>query len=144
MGHAGIASDHERAQHFIRIWTLKEAHVKAVGRGIMAAPGMRAFAVSITSPAAASDQRIGEPDTIRLEPGNDEWAFVLFKIQADHVGAVCVQRPKLPSPSRLPSLEGLQEKSTCHLQHPFPLRMWATVPCVSDDRTMQCEVLALS
>lgn len=37
----------ERAQHFVRLWTLKEAYVKAVGRGIGARPGLSAFSVSL-------------------------------------------------------------------------------------------------
>ena len=44
---AGIATPGERAAHFVRLWTLKEAYVKAVGRGITAAPGLRGFTVSL-------------------------------------------------------------------------------------------------
>ena len=41
----GCAEGPERARHFVRLWTLKEAYVKAVGRGIGARPGLRAFSM---------------------------------------------------------------------------------------------------
>lgn len=44
---AGCAEGSERALQFVRLWTLKEAHVKAVGRGIGARPGLKAFSVSL-------------------------------------------------------------------------------------------------
>lgn len=44
---AGVATPGERGAHFVRLWTLKEAYVKAVGRGITAAPGLRGFTVSL-------------------------------------------------------------------------------------------------
>ena len=44
---AGCAEGSERALQFVRLWTLKEAYVKAVGRGIGARPGLKAFSVSL-------------------------------------------------------------------------------------------------
>lgn len=44
---AGCVDESERARHFVRLWTLKEAYVKAVGRGIGARPGLKAFSVSL-------------------------------------------------------------------------------------------------
>ena len=43
----GCAEGSERARHFVRLWTLKEAYVKAVGRGIGARPGLSAFSVCL-------------------------------------------------------------------------------------------------
>ena len=51
---AGMAAPSERAAHFVRLWTLKEAYVKAVGRGITAAPGLRGFTVSLQPGGRAS------------------------------------------------------------------------------------------
>ena len=41
----GCVEGPERARHFLRLWTLKEAYVKAVGHGIGAQTGLRAFSV---------------------------------------------------------------------------------------------------
>ena len=40
---AGFENLAERQRLFIRLWCLKEAYVKATGRGIMAPPGLKAF-----------------------------------------------------------------------------------------------------
>lgn len=36
-----------RASYFVQLWTLKEAYVKALGRGISAPPGLRSFSFSV-------------------------------------------------------------------------------------------------
>ena len=41
--HAGFENLAEQQRLFIRLWCLKEAYVKATGRGILAPPGLRAF-----------------------------------------------------------------------------------------------------
>lgn len=40
---AGFENPAEQQRLFIRLWCLKEAYVKATGRGIMAHPGLKAF-----------------------------------------------------------------------------------------------------
>jgi phosphopantetheinyl transferase len=44
---AGCEGVEERARHFVRLWTLKEAYVKAGGRGISAPPGLNAFSLTL-------------------------------------------------------------------------------------------------
>jgi len=40
---AGFENLAEQTRLFIRLWCLKEAYIKATGRGILAPPGLRAF-----------------------------------------------------------------------------------------------------
>ncbi len=34
-------------QYFLSLWTLKEAYIKAQGRGVFTPPGMRGFTMSV-------------------------------------------------------------------------------------------------
>ncbi|GAB4819359.1 hypothetical protein N2152v2_006405 [Parachlorella kessleri] len=45
-----------RDAHFLQLWTLKEAYVKALGRGISAHPGLRGFAFRV-APRGPGQQR---------------------------------------------------------------------------------------
>ncbi len=47
MALTGIADEGERRHHFLRLWTLKEAYVKALGRGIRTRPGLQSFTMSL-------------------------------------------------------------------------------------------------
>ena len=42
---AALHSPAERQQRFLKLWTLKEAYLKAVGRGISGSPGLAGFTV---------------------------------------------------------------------------------------------------
>ena len=42
---SSIVDEDERTQVFMRLWTLKEAYVKALGTGISAPPGLKGFAL---------------------------------------------------------------------------------------------------
>lgn len=50
---AGIADEKEQRRHFLRLWTLKEAYVKALGRGVLARPGLQVLHQNTT---CGSDQ----------------------------------------------------------------------------------------
>jgi 4'-phosphopantetheinyl transferase len=65
----------DRAQEFARLWTVKEAYLKALGTGL--ARDTRAFAVALDQPSSA---RITDPDaTHPVEHASTVW------VQAGHV-----------------------------------------------------------
>ena len=90
-----------RRSLFIRLWTLKEAYVKAVGRGIGAPPGLSSFTLSL------------DDEGIEFRPGVDEpgrhgsWRFGLLEPVDGSLAAVCVKgsddRPALRDASLVAS-----------------------------------------
>lgn len=56
---AACPSDEARTAYFLQLWTLKEAYVKALGRGISAPPGLRSFGFRVQ--ANGHSQNGGSP-----------------------------------------------------------------------------------
>eukprot|EP00884_Botryococcus_braunii_P018467 jgi/Botrbrau1/5303/Bobra.0391s0020.2 len=115
-----ISNPVERAECFLRVWTLKEAYVKAAGRGIAQPPGFRGFAVTLSpfdscdladartvagssmahgrecvpSGQSASNSNAQVPLRIDFQPHfqeQDQWHLELFDIGGQHTAALCVQ-----------------------------------------------------
>ncbi|KAG2447204.1 hypothetical protein HYH02_007945 [Chlamydomonas schloesseri] len=53
-----IADPKQRARHFMWLWTLKEAYVKARGTGINAPPGLKGFAIGFRDMSADQHQAV--------------------------------------------------------------------------------------
>lgn len=51
----GGGCDQGIAARFMELWTLKEAYVKALGRGIAAPPGLRGFSVTVEGSGVPAD-----------------------------------------------------------------------------------------
>lgn len=94
----------ERAKHFVQLWTLKEAFVKAVGRGINAAPGLKGFSVVLK---AVSGNQHSICQVTGSSPANTAYqvcfatqhreykfdpAFVLLSPVEGHTAALCMQQ----------------------------------------------------
>ncbi|CAL8463637.1 g3171 [Coccomyxa elongata] len=112
----GCAEGEERAQHFVRLWTLKEAYVKAVGRGISGRPGLSAFSVSLDPISTGDASQLESPQTATSAPDSrtpplynirfaspdmeqDKWDFLLFSPSAQHTAALCLQRGPAEAPT---------------------------------------------
>ncbi|CAK0738564.1 hypothetical protein CVIRNUC_001061 [Coccomyxa viridis] len=112
----GCADGAERARRFVRLWTLKEAYVKAVGRGIGARPGLQGFAVSLDHTDAGDRPSISFQSP---EVGAEDWEFMLFQPSAQHTAALCLQRPSealAREPSMRSSSASLDSSSSSEAQ----------------------------
>ncbi|XP_008781893.1 4'-phosphopantetheinyl transferase HetI isoform X2 [Phoenix dactylifera] len=119
-------ADLESQRHeFIRLWTLKEAYVKALGRGFSGAP-FKDFTIRLE--ASNSKQVTGESksDASRIvveavdHPGilMNRWHFALFELNNSHYAAVCMERD-VKDPDR--------ENNSLKLE------VWRTLPFVEDE-----------
>ncbi|KAJ4705277.1 4'-phosphopantetheinyl transferase [Melia azedarach] len=114
-------------QEFIKLWTLKEAYVKALGRGFSAAP-FKTF--TIRSRAASkggshvSETLDSEASEIVVESSDNpenltsNWQFALFDLAASHYAAICMEKEK--------SIGG-------EASMPMGLTVWKTIPYVEDE-----------
>ncbi|XP_059646670.1 uncharacterized protein LOC132293275 isoform X2 [Cornus florida] len=94
--HLTSISDPEvQRQEFIKLWTLKEAYVKALGRGFSAAP-FKTF--SIQSRASISPISNSEASEIVVESLDSStnltsnWQFGLLELESSHFAAICTEK----------------------------------------------------
>lgn len=85
-------------QEFIKLWTLKEAYVKALGRGFSAAP-FNTFTIRSETEmkggyglSKASEITVKLPDD--AEKCSSEWKFALLELAGYHYAAICVENDK--------------------------------------------------
>ena len=130
---AGMPLQDEQAKHFIKLWTLKEAYVKAVGRGIMAAPGMSLFLIDLDEAGfknAADESMQSLQHRIHLHPDSDGWNIVLIQMDQDHIAALCVEQCSVSGPSDAVADTALRE--------PVCMRMWMAALSVDHESLTLC------
>lgn len=106
----------------MKLWTLKEAYVKAVGRGISAAPGLKGFSFSLhPSNSHGPRQSIAFSTVDQADAG--KWDFALMQPTAEHLGAVCCGRGAVNEPLQLKTfmLGPLAEDSSWAQGHHSPV-----------------------
>ena len=80
-----ISAGEDRRLFFVQLWTLKEAYVKALGRGIGAPPGLRSFGFQLDLAGKTIHLEAGEQ-----EPQGKTWSFGLFEPVSGCVGALAM------------------------------------------------------
>ncbi|KAL9428118.1 hypothetical protein AB3S75_030167 [Citrus x aurantiifolia] len=115
-------------QEFIKLWTLKEAYVKAVGRGFSAAPfntfTIRARVVKMGG-FHHFDTQHSEASEIVVESSDDpenltsNWQFALLDLAGSHYAAICMEK---------------ENSAGGEASVPMRLTMWKTIPFVEDER----------
>ncbi|CAA7054131.1 unnamed protein product [Microthlaspi erraticum] len=84
-----------RRKEFIKLWTLKEAYVKALGKGFSAAP-FNTFTIQSKSGTKGGYNlyKTSETTTDSLEKTktyNREWKFALLDLTDSHYAAICIE-----------------------------------------------------
>lgn len=80
-----------RRNLFVRMWTLKEAYVKAIGRGIGAPPGLSSFGFDLVHGDDGDQSIVFRPGD--NEPGrHSAWSFRLLAPADGTLAALCLKR----------------------------------------------------
>ncbi|XP_028784789.1 uncharacterized protein LOC114740745 isoform X2 [Neltuma alba] len=97
----GISDPETQRQEFIKLWTLKEAYVKALGKGFSASP-FNTFTVRLRDclkkGICHSPHLISEVPKIIIESSGDRndpsgnWQFVLLELLRSHYAAICMEQ----------------------------------------------------
>lgn len=127
-----ISDLEERRRRFVQLWTLKEAYVKAIGKGISASP-LQKFSIqlrassSIRSFLEESTNLLSDEETMEislkvesLTLGSMEpsWNLMLLKPTKKHFAAICIEKPNYKKDNKNGNKIGL--------------KAWRTVPWVWD------------
>ncbi|CAM6051086.1 unnamed protein product [Sphagnum compactum] len=121
----------EQRCQFMQLWTLKEAYVKALGKGISKAP-LKEFTFTFDALSPTVLRNLKQAVTIPIfDNSDDAWQFLLFQPSASHYASICTQI--LPS-----STFGWSDHNNLRVQ------IWRTVPLVRDEALEGAVALALS
>ncbi|XP_066388914.1 uncharacterized protein [Miscanthus floridulus] len=118
---AKIPDPDGQQKEFIKLWTLKEAYVKALGRGFSGAP-FNKFSIIL-----AANNRIQISVAPKVSNGSDSscdclsenWQFALAELNSSHCMAICIEDDSTSSDSENGRL-------------PLGLKVWKTIPFVED------------
>ncbi|XP_019250851.1 PREDICTED: uncharacterized protein LOC109229752 isoform X2 [Nicotiana attenuata] len=113
-------------QEFIKLWTLKEAYVKALGKGFSGAPFKtftirlgsvirESFHQSQNSSAEACEIVVDSLDNAKDLISN--WQFMLLELAGSHYAAICTEK---------------DIKMKGDWDNPMKLTVWKTIPFVED------------
>ncbi|GAB2217780.1 hypothetical protein Droror1_Dr00000992 [Drosera rotundifolia] len=121
---AAISDSRCQRQEFIKLWTLKEAYVKALGRGFSAAP-FDSFSIHYEYPVTSRSgpylvgSKVPEisVQTVDKTSLTSNWHFALMELAGAHYAAICLEKAN--------TVEGKEES-------PMNLVVWKTIPFSED------------
>ncbi|XP_062196028.1 uncharacterized protein LOC133899106 isoform X2 [Phragmites australis] len=118
---AKIPDPDAQQKEFIKLWTLKEAYVKALGRGFSGAP-FNKFSIIL---AASNGIQISVAPKVFKDSNSscdslsENWQFALAELNSSHYMAVCIEDDSRTSGSG-------------NGRPPLGLKVWKTIPFVED------------
>lgn len=124
---AAISDPQVQRMEFIKLWTLKEAYVKALGKGFSGAP----FKTFIIQFKAVTEQGFNtfadlssKASEIAVDPIEEHtgltsnWQFGLLELDNSHYAAICTEKDS--------TYEGKRNA-------PLKLTVWRTIPFLEDE-----------
>ncbi|CAK9202034.1 unnamed protein product [Sphagnum troendelagicum] len=134
----------EQRCQFMQLWTLKEAYVKALGKGISKAP-LKEFTFTFDASSPTVLRNLKQAVTIPIslsravDNSDDAWQFLLLQPSASHYASICTQiLPSSTFEQGSLQLEGWSNHNNLQVQ------LWRTVPLVRDEELEGAVALALS
>jgi len=119
-------------RRFIEMWTMKEAYVKASGKGINAPPGLKGFSIVTPSAEGLQDRlcafrflgtEASPPRTVHMDSQDGlSWKLLLFSPRPNHLASLCVESL---APREVVSIQSFEAK-----------------PLQSDDEDLDLTILA--
>ncbi|XP_060177029.1 uncharacterized protein LOC132607190 isoform X1 [Lycium barbarum] len=122
---SAVKDPHLQHQEFMKLWTLKEAYVKALGRGFSASPFntftiLFGSAIGVTSHNNNISSVIPQASEISVDDPSDQtgnWQFMLLELAGSHYAAICTEKDVINEGNR---------------KAPMKLTVWKTIPFVED------------
>ncbi|KAJ6425579.1 hypothetical protein OIU84_026203 [Salix udensis] len=103
-------------QEFVKLWTLKEAYVKALGRGFSAAP-FKTFTIRVKDATNSGASEVVVESSDHPESLTNNWQFGLFELASSHYASICMEKDKT---------------SDVAMRVPMRLTVRKTIPFVED------------
>ncbi|CAO2195252.1 unnamed protein product [Urochloa humidicola] len=127
-----IPDPEAQQKEFIKLWTLKEAYVKALGRGFSGAPFNKfsiILAVNNRIRISVAPKVFKDSDS-SCDYLSENWHFSLTELNSSHYMAVCVE-------------DELTSSDSGNGRIPLGLKVWKTVPFLEDTLVSGTEAVKL-
>ncbi|KAM3209038.1 hypothetical protein ACQJBY_063618 [Aegilops geniculata] len=118
---AEISDSYAQEKEFFKLWTLKEAYVKALGLGLSGAP-LNEFSIKLETSKGirvSKALKVCNDSNSGCDHLSEDWLFALVELSSSHYMAVCLEADsRCQGPENSPA--------------PVGLKVWKTIPFVED------------
>ncbi|KAF7100296.1 hypothetical protein CFC21_101828 [Triticum aestivum] len=127
-----ISDSYAQEKEFFKLWTLKEAYVKALGLGLSGAP-LNEFTINLKTSKGirvSKASKVCNDSNSGCDRLSENWLFALAKLNSSHYMSVCMEDDtRCQGPENSPA--------------PVGLKVWKTIPFVEDTLVSGTEAVKL-